>query len=143
MTVIKLISFTLIVVATLASCTGNKEKHQEVSADQIDMHQAENSLDVWGEYTGLYPYADSPGIDVSLKLEQDMSYTLKWVYPDRETDLVVSGNYTIDKNLLTTHALTGEITYYKIGENSLICLDQEGKLVADATAPLYKLSNVE
>lgn len=44
------------------------------------MHDAESSLDYQGTYTGVFPAADCPGIDMRLTLKKDGTYSLHMKY---------------------------------------------------------------
>ena len=87
-----------------------------------DSHNAENSLDYQGKYSGTLPAADCPGIKTVLTLYHDSSYTMSMGYIDRDTKYNETGAYTVEGNLLTLTS-NGQSQYYKIGENKLTKLD--------------------
>ena len=76
---------------TLVACGGNQQKKavsEKVKADavKVDMHDAESSLDYQGTYTGVFPAADCPGIDMRLTLKKDGTYSLHMKYLDRDSE---------------------------------------------------------
>lgn len=96
-----------------------------IETKTIDMHNAENALDYEGIYEGVFPAADCPGIEITLTLNSDKTFTQRYVYIDRENSFEEKGTYTLERNLLTLKAKNKEISYYKVGENNL------RKLMAD------------
>ena len=63
----------------LASCGGNaprRSAQQETGAFKPDIHNAETSLDYRGTYRGVLPAADCPGIETTLTLKPDGTYSL-------------------------------------------------------------------
>lgn len=146
---------TILIVAAalaLASCGGNARK-KTVATDKAttvagapgkaqapDMHTAETSLDYEGTYTGTFPAADCPGIEMTLRLKADGRYDLRMKYIDRETRSEEKGEYRIEDNLLTLTSDNGrEISYYKVGENQLRRLDADKQPVTGALAEQYVL----
>ena len=51
----------------ITSCNSNSKNTNDsaISTETTDMHNAENSLDYDGTYTGTFPAADCPGIPSS------------------------------------------------------------------------------
>lgn len=91
---------------TLVACGGNQQKKavsEKVKADavKVDMHDAESSLDYQGTYTGVFPAADCPGIDMRLTLKKDGTYSLHMKYLDRDSEFDEKGAFTVKENLLT------------------------------------------
>ena len=91
---------------TLVACGGNQQKKavsEKVKADavKVDMHDAESSLDYQGTYTGVFPAADCPGIDMRLTLKKDGTYSLHMKYLDRDSEFDEKGAYKVKGNLLT------------------------------------------
>lgn len=115
----------------LASCGGNAARNSASSATEktetVDMHNAENSLDIAGVYKGTLPAADCPGIDYTLTLTPDGKYTERMSYIDRNTVVDNEGSYTVEGNILTTTpAEQGDNPgYYKIEEGRLCWLDAD------------------
>lgn len=104
-----------------------------------DAHNAANSLDYWGTYTGTFPAADCPGINVTLTLNQDSTYTCAMDYIDRNSKFSEQGKYTVDKNTLILTS-DKDTTYYKVGENRLMRLDNQGNPITGDMASKYELN---
>lgn len=130
---------------TLVACGGNQQKKavsEKVKADavKVDMHDAESSLDYQGTYTGVFPAADCPGIDMRLTLKKDGTYSLHMKYLDRDSEFDEKGAFTVKENLLTlTPSEDGQPQYYKVEENRLRRLDAEKQPVTGALADNYTL----
>lgn len=138
----------LILAAALAmvSCGGNAQQKaatagtQQTTAAAPDMHNAETSLDYLGVYKGTLPAADCPGIETTLTLAPDGSYTLHLKYIDRDSEFDEKGVFTVKENLLTlTPSEDGQPQYYKVEENRLRRLDAEKQPVTGALADNYTL----
>ena len=88
----------------LASCGGNaprRSAQQETGAFKPDIHNAETSLDYRGTYQGVLPAADCPGIETTLTLKPDGTYSLHEEYLERDARFDAEGAYTLHGNLLT------------------------------------------
>ena len=134
---------------TLVACGGNQQKKavsEKVKADavKVDMHDAESSLDYQGTYTGVFPAADCPGIDMRLTLKKDGTYSLHMKYLDRDSEFDEKGAFTVKENLLTlTPSEGGQPQYYKVEENRLRRLDAEKQPVTGALADNYVLQKIK
>lgn len=132
-------------ITILAGCNNGKRANDRVStnADTIqvpDMHNAESSLDYFGEYKGTIPAADCPGIEVTLILNKDNTYTQKYIYIDRDTAFDETGTFTIKGNILTTTSKdNGEKFYYKVEEGRIVMLDADKQPITRALADKYIL----
>lgn len=113
--------------------------HKYTAPITADGHNAENSLDYTGEYTGTIPAADCPGIKIVLKLNDNKTYSIKNEYIDRDTKLTYKGDYSIAGNMITLQNGT-EKEFYKVGENTLTMLDQDGNEVTGDLAKMYVLT---
>lgn len=103
-----------------------------------DMHNAENSLDIAGTYTGTLPAADCPGIKTTLVLNNDHTFALTSEYLERDSKFTDKGKYSVDGNILTL--TTGDqTTRYKIGENTVTMLDGDGNEITGDLAPMFVL----
>ena len=138
----------LILAAALVmvSCGGNAQQKaatagtQQTTAAAPDMHNAETSLDYLGVYKGTLPAADCPGIETTLTLKPDGTYSLHEEYLERDARFDAEGAYTLHGNLLTlTPSEGGQPQYYKVEENRLRRLDAEKQPVTGALADNYTL----
>ena len=124
----------------LASCGGNaprRSAQQEAGAFKPDMHNAETSLDYRGTYRGVLPAADCPGIETTLTLKPDGTYSLHEEYLERDARFDTEGAYTLHGNLLTLEG--SDTTWYKVEENRLRRLTTDRKEVEGPLAEHYVL----
>lgn len=138
----------LIVAAAfaLASCGGNAQRKTAAEADKIkttakaDLHKAETAYDLKGTYTGTFPAADGPGIEVKLRLKADGRYDLHMKYTDRKTDVDEKGKYAVNDNTLTLTPDNGkQVSYYRVEQNQLRKLGADRQPATGATADSYVL----
>lgn len=124
----------------LASCGGNaprRSAQQETGAFKPDIHNAETSLDYRGTYRGVLPAADCPGIETTLTLKPDGTYSLHEEYLERDARFDAEGAYTLHGNLLTLKG--SDTTWYKVEENRLRRLTTDRKEVEGPLAEHYVL----
>ena len=113
-------AFCMIIVA---GCTNNKKSanSDNVVANTMqvaDMHNAETSLDYFGEYKGTIPAADCPGI---------------------EGEFNETGTFKVEGNILTATSKNGEKSYYKVEEGRIVILDADKQPITGALADMYVL----
>jgi len=131
--------------ALLIACNNSVKTNKSGGVDSIsieatDMHNAENSLDYAGTYKGVFPAADCPGIETTLILNPDKTFTLYSVYIDRDSSFDEKGTYTLKDNLLTLKEKGGELSYYKVGENHLRKLTMDKQEITGELADHYVLN---
>ena len=102
-----------------------------------DIHNAETSLDYRGTYRGVLPAADCPGIETTLTLKPDGTYSLHEEYLERDARFDAEGAYTLHGNLLTLEG--SDTTWYKVEENRLRRLTTDRKEVEGPLAEHYVL----
>lgn len=133
----------------LITACGNSSKSQKsTDADSttmstsgtIDMHNAENALDYTGTYTGVFPAADCPGIETSLTINANKTFTQHFSYIDRKTSFDEKGTYMLEGNILTLKEDGGGISYYRIEENKVRKLDADKKAITGEMADNFILS---
>ena len=111
----------------ITSCNSNSKNTNDsaTSTETTDMHNAENSLDYDGTYTGTFPAADCPGINMTLTIKKDKTFELISEYIDRQDATFKEyGTYSVEGNIMTL--INGEDKqYYKVGENTLTALNQD------------------
>lgn len=110
-----------------------------------DGHNAQNSLDIDGVYTGTLPCASCAGIETSLELNKG-TYTLTEKYlKDEGFVSTTTGAFTWkDKNIIVLgNIATGtRSVMYRVTENKVTQLDMDGNTVTGATASSYVLGKV-
>lgn len=131
-------------IGLLYSCGGNTQKPQEQTtpetAEFLDEHNAKNSLDYQGIYTGKVPTASGEGMLVSLTLA-DSTYVKKTEYVGKKEIFEDKGKYTWNAggNTITLDGINSAPNQYFVGENTLTQLDMEGKKIAGELADQYIL----
>lgn len=135
--------FTFTAVSTIVLLNHHKQDNAsatesiESEKTEMDLHNAENSLDYWGSYSGTFPAADCPGIEMTLVLKKEKRFELTMNYVDRNITFSDQGDYTVTGNILT---LIGQSTdYYRIGENLLRKLDSDKQPITGDLANHYLL----
>ena len=101
---IKTFLFTLAAFALLATACNNETKKDKSDEDvaTVDMHDAQNSLDWEGSYFGVLPCASCPGINTTIKLNEDGTYekTVEYLESD-DTSETTHGKFTwIDGSII-------------------------------------------
>lgn len=143
--------FVLAAAATFAfaSC-GNKNQQAQndgtvdntaTTVEQtVDSHNAKNSLDYKGTYTGRIPSASGEGILVSVTLA-DSTYVKKMEYVNKkDATFEEKGTYTWNTagNTITLQKSEAPNQYF-VGENTLSQLDMDGNTITGELADMYIL----
>ncbi len=135
---------------TLVSCTNQSKKQDGTHQDEtslnegvIDSHTSEMSLDWAGVYEGMLPCADCEGIETIIELKDDRTYIAHYTYlgsREDENKFTYEGTFTFDVlgNTITLQS-EGETSQYKVGENQLTMLNQDGQLNTGELADFYVL----
>ena len=120
--------FILVCSCTLLAACGNSSKtNKGTDTDSTTIE-------------GVFPAADCPGIETTLILNPDKTYTLHSVYIDRDSSFDDKGTYTLKGNLLTLKEENGEISYYKVEENRVRLLTDDKQEITGALADHYILN---
>lgn len=134
------LSFSL----NLLSCqSGNKD--ETVVSDnvfEVDEHNAQNSLDYWGTYTGTLPCVDCEGIETVIELKQDNTYRINTTYLGKGSNNAFNSEGTFSWNNegnSITLLNEDEPNQYFVGENVLFHLDMEGNRITGNQADRYRL----
>lgn len=139
------IKFLLIgaLVVALAGCKGSASKNTaKEKAVETPTEVATKANDFCGTYEGTLPCADCEGIKTILTVNADSTYYLKSEYLGvkdgvRETNGVY---HLINGDLLELiRPSSGEKTYYKILENSVMLSDEKGTINQGELAEFYIL----
>ena len=137
-------------VAFLASCGGNAQKNQdekpavdefsEIAKNVNDGHNAKNSLDYKGVYTGKVPTASGEGMIVSVTIE-DSTYVKTIEYVGKKDKFEEKGKYTwnAEGNTVILDGVKDSPNKYFVGENTLTQLDMEGNKITGELADQYIL----
>lgn len=120
---------------------------EKVAEETIEIPLGDNSrvsLDWDGTYFGTIPCADCEGIETTLTLNSDLTYVLLTNYLGRNDALEErnSGPFSWDKTggkIMLENAGSGP-NQYKVGENRLWHLDQNGEIITGDLADHYVLT---
>jgi len=127
----KLISESEVVVSEISS----------TSEAIVNPHNSHNSLDWDGVYQGVLPCADCEGIKTSIILKKDNSYNMITEYLGKgDGGAYDSGSFIWDASgSVITLGSGEEKRQYKVGENMLLHLDNDGNQITGDLADKYKL----
>ncbi|UWX66785.1 copper resistance protein NlpE N-terminal domain-containing protein [Empedobacter stercoris] len=152
----KSIILTLFTVSIMMSCETKKEESinntKEVISDsnasiiQNDtiavIHNSKTSIDWVGTYEGVLPCADCPGIKTTVTLNKDETIKIVSDYMKGNTTFEEQGQFewTADNNAIFLDTKDKNRYFYKVGENKLIVLSQEGEEIDGPLANNYILT---
>lgn len=149
----KKILFILIGCGLLAGCGNSNKKNSAGDADTrtavADGHNARNSLDYTGTYSGTLPCADCPGIKTDITLNPDNTFKMTTEYLERNNGekSETTGEYSWNEegSKITLHSgRRGEHDRkYMVQENRLLQLDLKGNVITGDLADNYILNKVE
>lgn len=106
---------------------------------------SQTSVDWPGVYQGLLPCADCEGVETTMILRADHSYTLiRRMLGEKVSTDEVSGSFSwkADGGTIVLEGIGDGPSLYKVGENQLWQLDMKGKPVAGPLAESYRLHKV-
>ena len=137
----------LLLAIQIQSCQSNSSSNSSSTTDSsyVDTtHTSQNSLDWAGTYDGIVPCADCSGIKTTITLKDDDSFTYQAEYLEKNTSVQDSGKFMWHDNGSIVHVMGKDLnTKYQVGENILIQLDTEGKVIEGAIAEKYYLNKVQ
>ncbi|CAM3198885.1 copper resistance protein NlpE [Empedobacter stercoris] len=152
----KSIILTLFTVSIMMSCETKKEESinntKEVISDSnasiiqndtiADIHNSKTSIDWVGTYEGVLPCADCPGIKTTVTLNKDETIKIVSDYMKGNTTFEEQGQFewTADNNAIFLDTKDKNRYFYKVGENKLIVLSQEGEELDEPLANNYILT---
>ena len=107
-----------------------------------DEHNARTSLDWAGVYQGTIPCADCPGIKTTVELTEDEQMLINSEYLERDNKFTEEGKFTwtADGNAIYLDTKDHNRYFYKVEENRLVMLNQEGMPIEGAIAEHYILT---
>jgi uncharacterized lipoprotein NlpE involved in copper resistance len=128
----------ILVIFALGACKSKESEAVDAA------HNSRNSINWDGVYTGIIPAADGPGIKVQLVLRSDETYELRYEYIDKPGVFTSKGDFRWDESGSVITLDDREMPpYYKVGENILIQLDMQGKIITGNLADNYVLRKNE
>lgn len=125
----------------LAACGGNAQRKTAAATATADMQTAQTAPDYAGTYKGTLPAADCPGIEMTLTLRPDGTYSEHSKYIDRDVEFDEQGRYAVSDSLLTlTSDQGGTEGCFRIEENRLRWLDADKQVIKGPLAENYILT---
>lgn len=127
---------------TDAENVGESQQTEAIQDTPDAAHNSENSLDWAGLYKGEFPCADCPGIDISLQLKDDETYKMTYSYQERNTDIKEKGTFKWNDEGSNITLFANDSTKsgsFKVGENKLIKLDNQGQPIKGKMADKFIL----
>ena len=104
---------------------------------------SETSLDWDGVYVGTTPCANCEGIETELTLGKDKTFVLKTKYIGKGAEKIKTekGTFSWDGSgsVIVLNGLEHKPNQYKVGENHLVQMDMQGKIVEGSLASKYIL----
>ncbi|QNK61181.1 copper resistance protein NlpE N-terminal domain-containing protein [Pedobacter sp. PAMC26386] len=113
------------------------------TSKMVDEHNSMNSLDWEGTYKGVVPCADCEGIETTIVLGNELTYSLKTKYLGKSDAKVFEekGKFSWNKDgqVITLDGIKDAPNKYFVGENTITQLDMEGKNITGDLAAHYIL----
>jgi len=142
MSLLLVVLFAAFISACNNNTASNEAAEQLTTESPDNAHNSKNALDWFGTYSGVVPCADCEGIETTIVLNQDETFTKKTKYLGKSEE-VFEGNGNIqwsdDGNTILLNNIDGFKTSYKVGENYLLMLDTEGNIITGNLANKYIL----
>ena len=134
---------------SLASCNsaGKGSDNAEATTDSVAVEAepataASAAFDKTGVYTGVIPCGDCSGIETTLELRADGTYSLTEIYKDKKDGrFESSGKFQWDAaNACITVGEGEDLISYIVEGDHLVMLDQDGHRVTGELADHYVLT---
>lgn len=143
----KIFALPAIVAIFFSACNSapkNQEKSREVTEETaiVDGHTSQNALDWDGTYFGTLPCADCEGIETTISLSMDHTFTQKQVYlkGEEKHEFESKGTFQWDEaGRIITLQFEDNTWMYQVVENAIIHLDMEGNRIEGELAEMYVL----
>ncbi|WP_417444838.1 copper resistance protein NlpE N-terminal domain-containing protein [Joostella sp.] len=142
--VITISMLSMVLLATGCNEKAKKEEDKTTSATEetmVDSHNSENSLDWNGTYSGVLPCADCEGIETTIQLNDDKTYSIVSSYMGKEGEPHTStGSFAWNEkgNQITLDKDANQ--QYFVGENTITKLDNSGNKIEGDLADKYVLN---
>lgn len=138
-----ILSATALAMLGLVACGDSTDSKTTTPADTTKQNptpadNSKTSVDWAGVYQGTLPCADCEGILSTITLSNNDSFVYTNVYIGKNDTIVDAGKIMWHDNGGVVHlkGATADVQL-KVGENKLIQLDQEGKVIEGALADKY------
>lgn len=145
----KQLFFLGVIAFFLPACAGNSSNTETTGTDTVatappvTADNSKTSLDWAGTYKGTVPCADCEGIETTISIGTDSSYTLTLSYLGKKEAAVVEKKGTFSWNdagsIILLSGISDGPSQYLVGENKLIQLDLAGNRITGELAARYEL----
>ncbi len=146
----KQLFFFGVIAFLFTACAGNSSNTETTGTDTVATappvtgDNSRTSLDWAGTYKGTVPCADCEGIETTISIGTDSSYTLTLNYLGKKEAAVVEKKGTFSWNdagsTITLAGISDGANQYLVGENKLIQLDLSGNRITGELAARYELA---
>ncbi len=142
-------ALALLTVFQLQSCKNKSSKQDDTTTTNdtttvIDHSTSQIALDWNGTYQGTIPCADCEGINTTIKLYDNETFSYNAEYMGKNTTVQDTGKFMWHDNGSVVHLMGKDLnTKYKVGENVLMQLDTEGKQIEGPMAGEYNLKKIQ
>lgn len=132
-------------IFAFGACESQRSASQKNDADTVSqaLHVGDNSevsIDWEGTYHGVLPCADCPGISTVLTLDGEGKYKLETKYLEKDDNIYVEeGLFSWDPTGSDITLQASDNRRFKVGENQVFHLDQEGNRIEGDLATHYIL----
>lgn len=132
----------------LVSCKKDQKEGEDSTAIERtkefkNEHNARTSLDYTGTYSGDLPCADCSSIRFKIDINENNTFHAKYIYVDKSNEVFEDKGYykwLEEGNVITLKSKDSSNEYqFKIEENSLLMLSQDGKEIESALKEKYYL----
>src|SRR5690606_23399158 len=141
------VAFLILTACQSNTGSGTQTQDSLSSASELytdTVHTSQNSLDWQGTYQGVTPCADCPGIQTTVELRNDETFTYQATYLERDFSVADSGKFMWHDNGSVVHLQSGNTDLkFKVGENQLFQLDQSGQQITGDLADHYILKKIQ
>lgn len=111
-------------------------------SSKVDPAQAAKAQKLAGKYMGITPCADCEGIEYTVTLNPDFTYTASMIYKGKSTDPFSSSgkwSYSADDKIKLEMTPPQGMNQFEVGDNQITMLDQQGNKITGALADRYIL----
>lgn len=132
-------------VLAFGACESQRSASQQNDTDKVSetLHIGDNSevsVDWEGTYHGVLPCADCPGISTVLTLDGEGHYKLETKYQEKDDKVFVEeGLFNWDPTGSNITLQASDNRQFKVGENQVFQLDQDGKMIEGDLSAHYVL----
>lgn len=135
-----------LILLGLGACWSGREMawYKSAGKEPADIHTSRISLDWNGEYAGIIPSDYGPDVNVSITLNLDETFTLRYSRVDSPEMIIAhTGKFKWDKyEEIITLKIKNWPPYYKLSSYTLLMLDSNGRYIEGDLADRYVLKKI-